>query len=79
MDLSADLRLQDAAVYEQWYGHHHPAPELLSEAVYGLTEAARDQLPGRVWLPIPVATQPCVAADAAGAVFGDKARRADHC
>lgn len=45
VDLSADFRLRDAAVYEQWYGHTHPAPALLAEAVYGLTEASRDQLP----------------------------------
>jgi N-acetyl-gamma-glutamyl-phosphate reductase len=43
VDLSADLRLHDAAVYETWYGHH-PAPELLPEAVYGLTEIYRLQV-----------------------------------
>jgi len=46
IDLSADFRLQDVALYEQWYGVSHPAPELLTEAVYGLTEFARDDLPG---------------------------------
>lgn len=46
IDLSAGFRLRDAAEYEQWYGHAHPAPELLAEAVYGLTEAAREKLPG---------------------------------
>lgn len=43
VDLSADLRLHDVAVYETWYGHH-PAPELLPEAVYGLTEVYRQQV-----------------------------------
>jgi N-acetyl-gamma-glutamyl-phosphate reductase len=38
IDLSADFRLRDAAVYEEFYGHSHPAPDLLAEAVYGLPE-----------------------------------------
>jgi N-acetyl-gamma-glutamyl-phosphate reductase len=46
MDLSADFRLADAAVYEQWYGVRHGAPELLPEAVYGLPELDRLRLPG---------------------------------
>ncbi len=45
IDLSADFRLRDAATYEAWYGVAHPAPELLGEAVYGLTEYARAALP----------------------------------
>ena len=46
IDLSADFRLKDVAVYEQWYKTAHPAPDLLDTAVYGLTEFARPQLPG---------------------------------
>ncbi len=46
VDLSADLRLADRALWEQTYGHAHPAPELLSEAVYGLTEFAREAVAG---------------------------------
>ena len=42
VDLSADFRLKDARVYREAYGADHPAPELLAEAVYGLTEFARD-------------------------------------
>lgn len=38
IDLSADFRLRDAAVYEEFYGHAHPAPAMLDEAVYGLPE-----------------------------------------
>ncbi len=38
IDLSADFRLNDAAVYEEFYGHPHPATDLLEEAVYGLPE-----------------------------------------
>ncbi|MGF1471092.1 MAG: N-acetyl-gamma-glutamyl-phosphate reductase [Rubrobacteraceae bacterium] len=37
VDLSADFRLSDVAVYEEWYGDH-PAPELVREAHYGLPE-----------------------------------------
>lgn len=38
VDLSADFRLRDAAVYEAWYKGVHCCPELLSDAVYGLPE-----------------------------------------
>lgn len=38
IDLSADFRLKDTAVFEQWYKLPHTAPELLQEAVYGLPE-----------------------------------------
>jgi len=46
IDLSADFRLRSAALYEQWYGEVHPAPHLLAEAVYGLPELHRAELPG---------------------------------
>jgi N-acetyl-gamma-glutamyl-phosphate reductase len=42
IDISADFRLQDPAAYESWYGHKHAAVELQKEAVYGITELARD-------------------------------------
>ncbi len=45
IDLSADFRLDDADVYAEWYGNTHPAPQLMTDAVYGLTEYARDLLP----------------------------------
>jgi len=45
VDLSADLRLNDAEDYAQIYGLPHPAPELLPQATYGLTEHARFALP----------------------------------
>lgn len=38
IDLSADFRLRDAAVYEEYYEQAHPAADLLAEAVYGLPE-----------------------------------------
>lgn len=44
IDLSADFRLKDAAVYKEFYGHDHPAPELLSKSVYGLAEIYRDRI-----------------------------------
>ncbi|WP_298272845.1 N-acetyl-gamma-glutamyl-phosphate reductase [Geobacter sp.] len=45
VDLSADYRFHDAAVYEEWY-EPHMNPELLSEAVYGLPEVRRDRIVG---------------------------------
>jgi N-acetyl-gamma-glutamyl-phosphate reductase len=45
VDLSADFRLKDADTYADWYGGAHPAPTLLPQAVYGLTEFAREALP----------------------------------
>jgi N-acetyl-gamma-glutamyl-phosphate reductase len=45
VDLSADFRLRDRAVYEDWYGAHG-APELLGDAVYGLPELYREGIAG---------------------------------
>ena len=42
IDLSAAFRLKEAALYPKWYGLDHPAPELLRQAVYGLSEYERD-------------------------------------
>ncbi len=44
IDLSADFRLRDAAIYKEFYGHEHPAPELLKEAVYALPEIRADAI-----------------------------------
>ncbi len=44
IDLSADFRLRDASVFEEFYHGTHPAPELLSQAVYGLPEVYRDTI-----------------------------------
>jgi N-acetyl-gamma-glutamyl-phosphate reductase len=44
IDLSADFRLRSAAVYQEFYAHDHPAPELLAQAVYGLPEVYREQI-----------------------------------
>ena len=43
VDLSADFRLQDPALYEKWY-QKHTAPELLQDAVYGLSELYREKI-----------------------------------
>ena len=43
VDLSADFRLVDAEIYELWYGDHGE-PELLENAIYGLTELSRDSI-----------------------------------
>jgi N-acetyl-gamma-glutamyl-phosphate reductase len=45
VDLSADFRLSSLQTYEQWYGKH-PRPQLLAEAVYGLTELHRERIAG---------------------------------
>jgi len=44
IDLSADFRLKSAAVYKDFYGHDHPAPDLLARAVYGLPEVYREAI-----------------------------------
>ena len=41
IDLSADFRIKDVAVYEKWYKITHPSPQFLQEAVYGLPELNR--------------------------------------
>ena len=41
IDLAADFRLQDVAVWKQWYGMDHACPDVLAEAVYGLPEINR--------------------------------------
>ena len=44
VDLGADFRLRDPALYEQWYGETHGAPELLAQFVYGIPELAREAI-----------------------------------
>ncbi|MDT3706740.1 MAG: N-acetyl-gamma-glutamyl-phosphate reductase [Thiobacillus sp.] len=46
IDLAADFRIQDIAVWEQWYKMKHDCPDLVSEAVYGLPELNRDKIRG---------------------------------
>lgn len=44
IDLAADFRIRDVAVWEKWYGLTHACPELLSDAVYGLPEINREKI-----------------------------------
>ena len=44
VDLAADFRLPDPALYPRWYGEAHTAPELLGDFAYGLPELFRDEI-----------------------------------
>lgn len=44
IDLAADFRLKDVAVFEKWYGMAHTCPEVLKDAVYGLVEINREKI-----------------------------------
>lgn len=44
IDLSADFRLKDVSVYEEWYKIEHKAPQFIGEAVYGLCEVNREDV-----------------------------------
>jgi N-acetyl-gamma-glutamyl-phosphate reductase len=44
IDLAADFRIKDVALWEKWYGMSHASPELIAEAVYGLPEVNREQI-----------------------------------
>jgi N-acetyl-gamma-glutamyl-phosphate reductase len=53
VDLSADFRLDDAALYPQWYGAEHTRPDLLGSFAYGLPEFFRDQIAGADAVAVP--------------------------
>lgn len=44
IDLSADFRIQDIPTWEQWYGMAHACPDVVRQAVYGLSEMNRDAI-----------------------------------
>lgn len=44
IDLSADFRIRDVALWEQWYNQPHQCPELVDQAVYGLPELNRAKI-----------------------------------
>lgn len=44
IDLAADFRIKDIAVWEQWYGMQHACADIVAEAVYGLPEVNREQI-----------------------------------
>lgn len=53
VDLAADFRLKDPALYPRWYHDEHQAPELLDSFVYGLPEVFRDELMGASMVASP--------------------------
>ena len=53
IDLGADYRLKDPAVYETWYRSAHRSSDLLAGAVYGLVERHRHELPGARLVAVP--------------------------
>jgi N-acetyl-gamma-glutamyl-phosphate reductase len=53
VDLSADYRLKDPAVYEKWYGHSHTDSGRLGSTVYGLPELWADRIPGQKLIANP--------------------------
>ena len=53
IDLSADFRVKDPAVYKHFYKHEHPAPMLLEKSVYGLAENFRDKIKGAELVACP--------------------------
>jgi N-acetyl-gamma-glutamyl-phosphate reductase len=72
VDLAGDFRLQDPAVYRQWYGESHQCPDLLADFAYGLPELCREQIveaeavaaPGCYPTAAALALAPLVAAGA---------------
>ena len=53
IDLSADFRLDDPAIYKEFYAHDHPAPELLAKSIYGLPEVYRSAIKGATLIASP--------------------------
>ncbi len=47
IDLSADFRLKDVSIYEEWYKIEHKSPQYIEEAVYGLCEINREDIKGK--------------------------------
>ena len=47
IDLSADFRIKDVNIYEEWYGIEHKSPQYIEEAVYGLCEINREDIKGK--------------------------------
>jgi len=53
IDLSADFRIRDIAIWEKWYNQPHVCPELVGEAVYGLPEVNREKIKGARLIACP--------------------------
>jgi len=69
VDISADFRLKDAAEYPRWYNFAHPAPRLLEQAVYGLTELYRTQVAAAQLVANPL-IEPEIIIDSKSGVSG---------
>jgi N-acetyl-gamma-glutamyl-phosphate reductase len=61
VDLGADFRLKDAAIWSKWYKMEHACPELLGEAVYGLPEVNREQVRSARVVANPGCYPTCIA------------------
>ena len=59
IDLSADYRIKDVAVYEKWYNIEHKTPEYIQEAVYGLPEINREKIKDARLIANPGCYPPC--------------------
>lgn len=53
IDLSADFRIKDIALWEQWYKTQHTSPELVAEAIYGLPEVNREHIKQARLIAVP--------------------------
>tara|TARA_B100000579_G_scaffold419834_1_gene418867 strand:- start:1921 stop:2940 length:1020 start_codon:yes stop_codon:yes gene_type:complete len=53
IDLSADFRLKDTSIWKEWYGSEHREEELLSDAVYGLTELNLNKIKSAKLVAVP--------------------------
>ncbi|MCH2174695.1 MAG: N-acetyl-gamma-glutamyl-phosphate reductase [Lentisphaeria bacterium] len=53
IDISADFRLRSLSKYAKYYGQEHPAPSILSEAIYGLPERYRGDIKGANLIACP--------------------------
>lgn len=61
VDLGADFRLKDPAVYAKWYGEEHHAPQLLPDFVYGIPELFRSQIRGAKLVAAPGCYPTCAS------------------
>jgi N-acetyl-gamma-glutamyl-phosphate reductase len=83
IDLAADFRLKDTAVFEHWYKMPHSCPDILAEAVYGLPEVNRDAirkarvigLPGCYPTSVQLGWLPVLEPAAVAAAGGDLVER----
>ncbi len=74
VDMSADFRLRDAALYPHWYRQPHPDPSLLAKAVLGLPELHEKEIADAALIAVPgcysTATILALAPAAAAGVLG---------